>query len=338
MVRDGRRAFPIGGNGIMRVLITGASGFLGGYVVEALNQEGMEIVVMARRTSDLSPIEGRVDEVRYGDLTDLDSIVNASRDTDVAIHCAGAVKMVTPYSELRETNVEGTRKVVQACAKNGVGRIIYASSLGVHGMGSNGRRPKEKYCRSKAEAERAFFEECTKGEVEGVALRPGVIYGPRDFTASYPMFKMVESGNTFLIGDGDTRFPLIYIDDLVRVFKTCLDSTSAAGESFDLTGEEVTSRNVFQTISGSLGVDFDPRFVSYRMAMMAARMGEIRSALGGYRKEAPLSRFVVQLYGLDHNIVSEKACEILGFEPMTGLEEGIRRTAEWYLSIQGRSG
>jgi len=316
----------------LRVLITGASGFLGSHVVEFLHEEGLEIVAMARRTSDLSSIEDCIDEVRYGDLMDLGSIVAASKDIDATIHCAGVVKMVTPYKELRGTNVEGTRKVVKACAMNGVGRVIYASSLGVHGMRPDGKRPKEKYCRSKAEAERAFFEECSKEDVGGVALRPGVIYGPRDFTASYPMFKMVESGKTFLIGDGDTRFPLIYIDDLVEVFKTCLDSSSAVGRAFDLTGEEVTSREVFQTISRSLEVDFDPTSISFRKAMIAARVGEMRSFLSGYKSGTTLSRFVVQLYGTDHHIITDRAREMLGFEPKIGLDEGIRRTAQWYLS------
>jgi len=318
----------------LRLLVTGASGFLGGHVVEAFWEHGHEIAVMARRTSDLSAVEECIDEVRYGDMTDLDSMIKASREVDAILHCAGSVKMVVPYRQLRKTNAEGTRKLVRAAAENGVGRVIYASSLGVHGMEGDGRKPREKYCRSKAEAEEAFFDECSKGGVEGVALRPGVIYGPRDYTASYHMFRMMEKGNVYLIGDGNTRFPFIYIDDLVNMFLESLRSKRAPGRSFDLTGEEATPRRVFGMIADSLGVDFNPRSISYKMAMKAARWGELKAVLTGYRGDVGISRFVVQLYGLDHQVDSDEAREVLGFEPSVGLKEGLLRTAKWYRSIE----
>jgi len=318
----------------LRLLVTGASGFLGGHVVEAFKKQGHEIAVMARRTSDLSAVEECIDEVRYGDMTDLDSMIKASREVDAILHCAGSVKMVVPYRQLRETNVEGTRKLVRAAAENGVERVIYTSSLGVHGMEGNGKKSKEKYCRSKAEAEEAFFDECSKGGVEGVALRPGVIYGPRDHTASYHMFRMTEKGNVFLIGDGNTRFPLIYIDNLVDMFLESLRSKRAPGRSFDLTGEEATPRRVFGIIANSLGVDFNPKSVSYKMAMKEAKWGELKAALTGYRGNVGISRFIVQLYGLDHQVDSDEARDILGFEPSMGLKEGLLRTAEWYRSIE----
>jgi len=318
----------------LRLLVTGASGFLGGHVVEAFQKQGHEITVMARRTSDLSAVKESIDEIQYGDMTDLDSMVEASKGVDAILHCAGLVKMVVPYRQLRETNVEGTRKLVRAAAENGVERVIYASSLGVHGMEGDGKKPREKYCRSKAEAEEAFFDECSKGGVDGVALRPGVIYGPRDYTASYPMFRMMEEGNVYLIGDGNTRFPLIYIDDLVDMFLESLRSKRAPGMSFDLTGEEATPGRVFGIIADSLGVDFNPRSVSYKMAMKAAKWGELKAALTGYRGNVDISRFVVQLYGLDHQVDSDEAREVLGFEPSVGLKEGLLRTAEWYRSIE----
>jgi nucleoside-diphosphate-sugar epimerase len=318
----------------MRILITGASGFLGGHVVEALDREGNEIVVMARKTSDLSAVEERIDEVRYGDMNDMASLNEATRDIDVVVHCAGAVRMMVPYSHLREINVEGTRRLVSASAESGVGRVIYASSLGVHGLDGTTGRPREKYCRSKAEAEEAFFDECSKGGLEGVALRPGVIYGPRDRTWSFPMFKMVESGNLFLIGNGNTRFPLIYIDDLVEMFVRSIDSKEAVGRSFDLNGEEVTLRRAFENICRCMEKDFEPRMVSYRTAMMAARWGELKAALNGYKKDSSLSRFIVQLYGIDHQIPSKRAREMLGFDPKVGVEEGIETTWQWYRTVQ----
>jgi nucleoside-diphosphate-sugar epimerase len=317
----------------MKMLITGASGFLGGHVVEALHRGGHETIVLARRTSDLSAVNESIDEVRFGDLTDRDSIVEASKDADMVFHCAGAVKMLGPYKEIRDINVGGTFNLVRAVAESGVERIIYASSLGVHGMRRSDGLPKDKYCRSKAEAEKIFFDECSKSGIEGVALRPGVIYGPRDFNASYPMFKHAEEGKVLLIGGGNTRFPLIYIDDLVEVFLKVMEMEEASGQSFDLSGVDATQRIFFQLICKELGIEFSPVSVSCGKAMMAARMSELKFALKGYRGDVVISRFVVQLYGLDHSPDISRAKELLDFAPSTSLEEGVRKTASWYRTL-----
>lgn len=317
----------------MKLLVTGASGFLGGHVVEALHREGHEIIVLARKTSNLSAVKKSIDEVRFGDLTDRESIVEASKDAEMVFHCAGAVKMVAPYKELNKINVEGTLNLMRAIAESGVERIIYASSLGVHGMRNGEGLLKDKYCRSKAEAERVFFDECSKSGIEGVALRPGVIYGPRDFNASYPMFKHAEGGEVMLVGGGNTRFPLIYIEDLVEVFLKAMKKEEASGQSFDLSGEDVTQRRMFQLICDELGIEFSPVSVSYGRAMMTARLSELKSALKGYKGDIVISKFIVQLYGLDHSTDISRAKEYLGFAPFTSLEEGVRKTASWYRSL-----
>lgn len=331
----------------MTSLVTGASGFLGGHVVEALCNRGENVVILARKTSNVSAIKDLPIEIRYGDLRDLESVKQASRGVDHIYNCAGAVRYVVPYDELYKANVLSTQNVVIAGAEAGVGRIVHASSMGVTGPegrvsiendGAYSASQSDKYCRSKTEAEMLFFKECDKKGIEGVALRPGVIYGPRDNTASIHWFRIVDSGKVVYVGDGLTRFPLIYIDDLTKVFLVAGEKKGIEGCAYNLDGpEEVSLRSLYEQISKELGKDITPAFVTYRYSHLIAGLSEFRAALGGYKKEPGLSRFVVELFGKDHEkIKCARAKEDLGFEPVTGLVEGVRRTAEWYRNLDAQ--
>lgn len=328
----------------MTSLVTGASGFLGGHIVEALCSRGEKVVILARKTSNVSAIKDLPIEIRYGDLRDLESVKQAAKGVDHIYHCAGAVRYVVPYDELYKANVLSTENVVIAGAQAGVGRIVHASSLGVTGpegrvslenTGAYSASQSDKYCKSKTEAEIMFFKECAKEGIEGVALRPGVIYGPRDNTASIHWFRIVDSGKVVYIGDGLTRFPLIYIDDLTKVFLVAGEKKGIEGCAYNLDGpEEVSLRSIYEQISKELGKNITPAFVTYHFSHLVARLSEFRTALGGYKKEPGLSKFVVELFGKDHEkIECAKAKEDLGFKPVTGLAEGVRRTAEWYRSL-----
>ncbi len=332
----------------MTSLVTGASGFLGGHVVEALCRRGEKVVILARKTSDISAVKDLPIEVRYGDLRDLESVKQAGKGVDHIYHCAGAVRYVVPYDELYKTNVLSTQNVVIAGAEAGVSRIVHASSLGVSGPegkvsldygGGYSATIKEKYCKSKTKAETMFFRECAQRGVEGVALRPGVIYGPRDYTASYFWFKIVQSGKVAYIGDGRARFPLIYIDDLVRTFLVAGEKEGIEGSAYNLDGpDEVSLRSLYDLISKELGKDIIPAFVTYSYAHFAASLSELRTALGGYKREGGMSKFVVELFGVDHGKIDcARARQELEFDPTTKLEEGIRKTAEWYRSLKEES-
>ena len=331
----------------MTSLVTGASGFLGGHVVEALCDRGEKVVILARKTSNVSAIRDLPIEIRYGDLSDLESVKRAAKGVDHIYHCAGAVRYVVPYDELYKANVLSTENVVIAGAEAGVERIVHASSMGVTGpegqvslenTGAYSASQSDKYCRSKTEAEIMFFKECDKKDIEGVALRPGVIYGPRDKTASIHWFRIVDSGKVVYIGDGLTRFPLIYIDDLAKVFLVAGEKKGIEGCVYNLDGpEEVSLRSLYEQIAKVLGKDITPAFVTYRYSHFIARLSEFRSALGGYKKEPGLSRFVVELFGKDHEKIDcTRAKEDLGFKPVTGLVEGVRRTAEWYRNLDAQ--
>ncbi|MDH7508852.1 MAG: NAD-dependent epimerase/dehydratase family protein [Methanomassiliicoccales archaeon] len=330
----------------MTSLVTGASGFLGSHVVEKLCQRGEHVKILARKTSNLSAVRHLPVEVVYGDLHNVDSIMTAVADVDTIFHCAGSVKHIAPYGELYETNVMGTKNITIAAAKNGVKRIVYASSLGVYGtrgeIGNDGSKElnpskiKDNYCRSKAEAEIVFFKKCAELNIEGVALRPGVIYGPRDYTASYYWFKAVDEGETAIVGDGNARFPLIYVADLVEAFVNASERSGISGNAYDLDGpDRATLKRIYDLIAKELGKIPDYRYYSYTFSMFFAKLNQLKVRLTGDDRSVVISPFVVRLFGTDQPKPDcRRAQEDLGFAPKTSLEEGIKKTAEWYKGVR----
>jgi len=330
----------------MTSLVTGATGFLGSHVAERLCQQGEHVKILVRKTSNLSAIKHLPIDITYGDILDVDSIIKAAAGVDTIFHCAGSVEHIARYNKLYETNVVGTKNITTAAAKNGVKRIVYASSLGVYGMngergndGSKELKPskiKDNYCRSKAEAEKIFFQKCAELNIEGVALRPGVIYGPRDYTASYYWFKAVDEDETALVGDGTARFPLIYVLDLVDVFIDASQRSGISGNAYDLDGPDTASlKRIYDLIARELGKNPNYRYYSYPVSMFFARLNRLKVALTGNARDVTVSPFVVRLFGIDQPKPNcRKSQEDLGFSPRTKLEEGIAKTAEWYKKLK----
>lgn len=323
-------------------LVTGASGFLGGHVLERLCKMNEDVRVLARKTSDFSELQHLHFEKYHGNLLDLESIIEAARGVDTIFHCAGAVKYNSPYRDLYKVNVEGTRNVTIAASKADVKRIVYASSLAV--TGPEGQinqdalkkiRPsmRENYCRSKAEAETIFFKECQELGVEGIALRPGVIYGPRDYTAAYHWFKAIDEGPAMLVGSGKTRFPLIFIEDLVDAFIAASTLEMVTQSAYNINGaEEASLKLIYDLISRELGKEVEYHHYGYALSMTVAKMTQIKAAIMRKDIETIVSPFVIKLFGKDYPLINfQKAKEELGFEPKTTLEEGIKKTAKWYI-------
>jgi nucleoside-diphosphate-sugar epimerase len=332
----------------MTNLVIGASGFLGGHVVEELCRRGEEVIVLARKTSNLSALKNLEIETRYSDLRDPVALKEAMKGVDLVFNCAGSVRFVIPYKEIYDINVAGTERIVSAAAEAGVKRIIHASSIAA--LGPDGLlnpsdlkvdRPDIKggYSRSKTEAEAIFFKRCAEKGIEGVALRPGVIYGPRDLTSAYYWFNFVDTDNARLVGNGSSRFPLIYVSDVVDAFMTASARKNVNGRTYNLDGPDTVSlKMIYNLISKELGKAPNYKFTPYWLAYFTAWMSELKSKLGGYRKEPRLSTFVISLFGKDSERPDcSNAKRDLEFQPKIGLEEGMRRTAVWYKDLK-RSG
>ncbi len=175
----------------MRYLITGATGFVGGYIAEACVRREQTLTALVRPASNASDLE-KLGAILYrGELSDANLVRQAVTEADVIVHCAATCGDWGPIDDYRQVNVEALRVLLEACKGQGLSRFIHMSSLGVyaarhhHGTDEADPLPKahrDGYSQSKVEAEQLAMHYYQEFGVPVVILRPGFVYGPRDRT------------------------------------------------------------------------------------------------------------------------------------------------------------
>ena len=326
----------------MKVLLTGAYGFLGSHILDALCESGEDVRVLLRRTSDTRFIEQRLPqvEVHYGSLTDTQSLTAAARGIECVIHCAGKTKVVRA-SEFYAANKDGARNVAEAAnaSKSSVRRLILISSRAVLGPSVADRpaaeddapAPVSEYGRSKLEGEREV-KACAQMPV--TILRPSAIYGPRD-VEFLPVFRAVKAGFAPLFGGGRQQINLVYAPDVAQAVLRAMNAPEAAGRAYNVASPEVTSsRQLLEEIARQL--DVHPIKLPLPMATLypVCLLQEVLSRLT--HRASMLSRQKYrELRAAGWVCSSERMREELGFVCPTGLREGVARTIDWY-KTQGR--
>jgi nucleoside-diphosphate-sugar epimerase len=244
----------------MKVLLTGANGFVGSHVLDRLRARGIATAALLRPASNQQFIQAHLPrlEVRVGSLSDPQSLDAALQDVTHVIHCAGCTKALR-NSEFYEVNQAGTRNVVEAVNRQQgrIQRLVYLSSLAAGGPASPDQpareddlpHPVSEYGRSKLAGERELHDAC---KTEYVTLRPPAVYGPRD-EAFLPLFKAVKAHILPRFGGGRQTLSLVFAEDLAEAVATCLTHPATAGKTFYVaSGEVTTARAMAGEIAGQM--------------------------------------------------------------------------------------
>ncbi len=321
----------------MRVLVTGASGFLGSWIAEVLTKDKHQVRALVRKTSNTTFLEklGGV-ELVYGSVEDAPSVNNAMADVDAVVHSAGLVK-ARSVTEFQEVNVQGTVNLLDAAEKRGAAlkRFVHVSSLEACGPSRDGtpvnvtqEEPCTTYGRSKLAAERAVI--ARKDKLPVTILRPGAIFGPRD-AEILEAFKTVHRGLLPTIAGGTALGVFIHASDCARA---CVDAIAAdvpSGSVYfivDDTGP-VTQRAFLEMVEAAL----DKRAL-LRISLPKSVLKQVAFGVQAFGK---LTNKAVMLTPEKANMLlqhfvcdSSEAQRALGWKPQTKLREGLRETATWY--------
>ena len=322
----------------MLSFVTGATGFIGARLVDALLQDGHTVRVLVRDPSKAVALHRPGVEVVRGDLADAASLEAAIGGARWCFHCAGLVGDWLRPEEAQRVNVDGTRSLLSACTAAGVERVVYLSSLSVYGLGQHRgtdetaplRYSGDPYIDSKIDAERMVRVLVDRpGGPEVVILRPGFVYGPGDRLFLPKLLDALARRQFVYVGDGAKLLNLSYVDDVAAGLLLAASEPSAAGRAYNLTDGTETSLRAF--VEGLCGArhpgpgEADPAARRLRRCYGAEALARARRAT-----EAPrLSRGRMRFLYYNQHYSGEKASRGLGYRPQFTYREGIPPTLAW---------
>jgi nucleoside-diphosphate-sugar epimerase len=325
-----------GGVGAMKALVTGAGGFTGSHLVEHLARSGHQVRALVRPGTDPTPPAGVPVEYIEADLGDGTPLDAATRGADVVVHAAAVYRREgIPRELFRRVNVEGTRRLLEAAKRAGVRRFIHVSTVGVQGnitdppaTESAPYAPGDHYQASKRDAEILALDFFRSEGLPGTVVRPTGIYGPGDLRF-LKLFRAIARGTFVMLGRGHTLYQLCYVDDLVRGIVLAAERDAAVGEVFTIGGAEyLPIRELVARIAQTLGRPV-PRL---RMPVAPVRAAAFlcEAACRPLGVEPPIYRRRVDFFTKHRAFDISKARRLLGYEPRVPLDDGLRRTADWY--------
>lgn len=309
-----------------RVLVTGASGFIGRSLVTELLRRRTTVVVAVRREAAFPP---GISVVRVGDLGPETEWREALAGCDVVVHLAARVHVmhegvVDPLTAYREVNVAGTLALAQQAAAAGAKQFIFISSVKVNGEGTQAGRPfretdvpapVDPYGVSKLEAEQALLALAASTGIEVVVIRSPLVYGPGVRANFAALMRAVARGGSLPLGAVKNRRSLVAVDNLVDLINTCVEHPAAANEIFFVSdGEDLSTPELVRHLARAMGRPARlfpvPASVLMAGAMLLGKREVARRLLGSLQVDI------------------SKARRLLGWTPPVNVDEGLRRAVQ----------
>ena len=315
-----------------RILVTGASGFVGKALLQRLIENQTVDVVAASRTHISSGNRG-VDAVAIGDIGPETDWRTALSRVDTVVHLAARVHVMhdrsaNPLSDFRIANVAATMQLARQSAEFGVRRFIYISSIKVNGEFTRAGRPfraedhpgpMDPYGVSKLEAELELRQFAEETGLQVVVVRPPLVYGPGVRANFRNMMGWLDRGLPLPFGAVDNQRSIIGLDNLCDLISVCTQHPAAAGKTFLASdGEDVSTTDLLRRLGKALGKP--ARLLPLPHGLLMAAL----SAIG--------QRNVVQRLCSSLQVDIAPTRTLLGWAPPVSLDEGLRRTAQAFLA------
>lgn len=322
----------------MRMLVTGGGGFLGLYIVEQLLADGHDVRVFCRgRYSSLDALQV---EVCQGDLQNAADVASACRNIDAVFHVAAVPGVWGPWKKYYGINTAGTHHVIAGCHAHGVQRLIYTSSPSVVFDGRDHVDADESlpyptrwqchYPHSKALAEQAVLAANDKRGLKTVALRPHLIWGPRDNHLIPRLLARAKSGQLRIVGNGRNVVSVSYVENAAAAHlqaERALRSTpNAAGRAYFV--NEPDSVVLWSWVNDLLQRARLPpvtKSISFPAAYAIGGFLELFSSGLQLNTEPRMTRFVARQLAGSHSYSTFAAQRDFGYEPLVSIEEGLLR-------------
>ena len=329
----------------MKVLVTGAAGFVGTALTKHLLTHGYSVRAMVRKPSDTVTVKKLGAEPVLAELNDVDSLARAVEGVEKVFHIAALFRQTNlPDSEFNRVNVEGTKNLLDVSVKAGVKDFVHCSTNGVHGHIENppGNEsspylPGDAYQVSKLEGEKVVLSYVKEGKIRASIIRPAMIYGEND-TRFLKLFRGIAEKKFFYVGPGNALVHFIDVRDLAASFRLAGETPEANGEAFIIAGKTTMPLNVaVKKIADQMGVS-EPWLHLPLVPMQT--LGTICEMIcAPFNISPPIYRRRVDFFIKNRSFDCSKAHRILGFKPEKSFEEEVRDIIASYVAsgrIDGR--
>ncbi|HYV75409.1 MAG TPA: hopanoid-associated sugar epimerase [Candidatus Binatia bacterium] len=322
----------------MRCFVTGATGFLGSHVARLLLAQGAELRLLVRAGSRLENVADLPAERAVGDLRDLESLKRGMAGCEAAFHVAADYRLwAVNGKELYDSNVDGTRNILQAARESGVGRVVYTSSVATMGFGNNGKVTDENtpvalgdmigdYKRSKFLAEQLVIA-AARGGQDVVVVNPTTPIGERDIKPTPTGRIVVDFLNRKFPAYLDTGLNLVDVRDCAAGHLVAMEK-ALPGERYILGGENLTLKQILDKLAAITGLPSPDIRLPYAVAYATGVVDTLIT--GAIRKREPrVTLDSVKMGRKKMFVTSAKAERDLGWNagPVDG---ALRRAVEWF--------
>lgn len=326
-----------------RVLVTGASGFIGAHVVRKLAAEGWQVVATGR---DRGRLDGSVAyAVATADLS-TDALSPLVAGCDAVVHSAA---LSSPWGErdaFLRANVVATRRLMEAARGAGVERFVHLSSPSIYfrladqfGIGE-AFVPPQRWINAYAES-KWLSEQCVSGDgfrrMTRIILRPRAVFGEGD-RAIFPRIVALASRGWFpYIGGGRAHIDVTYVGNVAEAVQRALEVSAAPNSRvFNITNDEpMAVRDLLDRLFGELGMKVRPVYVPRRAAVVMGTLAEQVARWRSGQPEPRLSRYGAGVLGFAQTLDVSRATRELGYRPEVSIDEGIRRFGDWWRTHGG---
>lgn len=329
----------------MRVLVTGAAGFLGGHLVRELFRRGYLVRALLKFPTDLDWKCNAVDRA-IGDLLDPEAMRDAVWGVDIVIHCAAVLPQLSNEDEVWSVNVEGTRNVLSASLDAGVKRFVYVSTDSVYGdchhppPGASEEAPintsffyEGNYPRTKFEGEKLVVAAHKGRTLDTCIIRFCLMYGPGQSAGNGIFRAWLNRRIHLLLGGGLARMSLLYVDDAVQALLLAATHPRAAGQCYNISdGAAYTKRQVVDLLYALGGrrphlISLPAKPIQRALSIANPVLKRVKPGVG-IRFDPRRVVFSTN----DHLIDCGKAKREMNYRPQVLLQEGLLRTQPWLLN------
>lgn len=321
-----------------KVLVTGAYGFLGKYLIQELLDNGYSVVAFGRKKEELDKLKRENLEIYVGDFCVKKDIINASKNVDYIIH-AGALSTVWGKKEnFINTNFEGTKNVLYACKENNIKRLVYVSSPSIYSGKVDRLNISEEdfddtnklnyYIESKIMAEKEIHK---AKNIPFVIIRPRGLFGIGDTSIIPRLIRANRKIGVPLFNNGKNIVDITCVENVAFALRLALESKKAVGNTYNITnGEPSEFKKILEELFEQ--INEPPKYLKINLNLMygISLMIELIYKIFHIYKEPMITKYNICTLGYSQTLNIEKAKKDLKYIPKMTLSEGIKKYAEDY--------